>query len=211
MLKRLFFILVFLFTYLHLQTYSYATVINIPEKSRVLLKVKDTKGIDYNVYFFAPEETKTDYYLCSTGDEVFVGNYSFLIQKLGEKEIKTTSIILKDYPYNQTQKTVFPIRNKSELYPDIVMVSNQLDCNTKVGYLYYVDNEKLISVQSTLSYTLPPRFNEKNELETMNYYNMEELPWVLSTYSLDLKSNSLKFINKKSLSFEEGQKIKSNW
>ncbi|MFS0763314.1 hypothetical protein [Peribacillus phoenicis] len=208
-LTRVFFIAVFLFTYLHLQTYSYATEINVSEKSRVLLKVKDTKGISYDVYFFAPKETKTDYYLCSTGDEVFIGNYSFLIQKQGEKEIKTTSIILKDYPYNKTQRTVFPIISKS--YPDIVMVSNQLDCNTKAGYLYYVDNEKIVSVKSALSYTLPPRFNEKNELETMSYYNMEDLPWVLNTYELDLKSNSLKMIDKKSLSFEEGQKIKNKW
>jgi hypothetical protein len=62
-----------------------------------------------------------------------------------------------------------------------------------------------------LSYTLPPRFNEKNELETMSYYNMEDLPWVLNTYELDLKSNSLKMIDKKSLSFEEGQKMKIKW
>ncbi|TKH02956.1 hypothetical protein FC682_19915 [Peribacillus simplex] len=102
---RIFFIAVFLFTYLHLQTYSYATETNISEKSRVLLNVKDTKGISYDVHFFAPKETKTDYYLCSTGDEVFIGNYSFLIQKQGENDIKTTSIILKDYPYNQTQRT----------------------------------------------------------------------------------------------------------
>lgn len=48
-LTKIFFIAVFLFTYLHFQTYSYATEINISEKSRVLFKVKDTKGISYNV------------------------------------------------------------------------------------------------------------------------------------------------------------------
>lgn len=104
---------------------------------------------------------------------------------------------------------MFPIKSKS--YPDIVKGSNQLDCNTKVGYLYYVDNEEIVSVKSALSYTLPPRFNEKNELETMNYYNMEGLPWVLNTYELDLKSNSLKLIVKKSLSFEEGLEMKNKW
>jgi hypothetical protein len=40
---------------------------------------------------------------------------------------------------------------------------------------------------------------------------MEDLPWVLNTYELDLKSNSLKMIDKKSLSFEEGQKMKIKW
>ncbi|WP_137024550.1 hypothetical protein, partial [Peribacillus simplex] len=68
-----------------------------------------------------------------------------------------------------------------------------------------VDNEKIVSVKS------PPRFNKNNELETMNYYNMEDLPWVLNTYELDLKSNKLKMIDKKSLSFEEGQKMKNKW
>lgn len=45
----------------------------------------------------------------------------------------------------------------------------------------------------------------------MGYYNLEDLPWVLNTYELDLKSNSLKMIDKKSLSFEEGQKMKNKW
>ena len=196
--------------YFQLQTYSYAEN-DIPQKSRVSLKVKDTKGVNYNVYFFSPTEKKTDYYLCSTGDEVYIGDYSFAIQKQGKKEIKMTSIKLKGYPYNQTQQTVSTVQTKSKLHPDIVLVSEQIDCNTKLGHLYYVDKGNLIQIKHTLAYVLRPRFNEKNLLETMNYNNAADLPWELSTYTLDLKSNSLKFIGKKSFSYEEGQKIKDSW
>lgn len=209
-LTKWFLLLIFIMVYSQLQTYAYAEN-DISQKSRVLLKVKDTEGVDYNVYFFAPKEKKTDYYLCSTGDEVYVGDYSFAIQKQGKKEIKMTSIKLKDYPYNQTQKTVFPLQAKSKLYPDIVLVSEQVDCNTKLGHLYYVDKGKLIRIKHTLAYILRPRFNEKNQLEIMNYNNDADSPWDLSTYTLDLKSNSLKFVGKKSFSYEEGQKIKSSW
>lgn len=209
-LKIFFFILLFLFTYLHSPAYSLAKN-TIPQKSRVILKVKDNKGINNNVYFFASKEKKTDYYLCSTGDEVYIGDYRFAIQKEDEKEIRVSSIVLKNYPYNKTQKTVFPIRTTSKLYPDIVLVSEQVDCNTKVGHLYYIKEGNLVGVKSNISYILPPRFNSKYQLETMNYYNMEELPWVLSTYSLDIRNNTLKFISKQSLSNEEGEKIKSKW
>ncbi|MGF9944617.1 hypothetical protein ABEX44_15340 [Priestia megaterium] len=204
------FLLIFIMVYFQLQTYAYAEN-DISQKSRLSLKVKDTKGINYNVYFFATKEKKTDYYLCSTGDEVYIGDYIFAIQKQGKKEIKMTSIKLKDYPYNQTQKTVFPVQTKSKLYPDIVSVSEQVDCNTKLGHLYYVDKGNLIRIKHTLAYNLRPRFNKKNQLEIMNYNNAANSPWDLSTYTLDLKSNSLKFVGKKSFSYEEGQKIKSNW
>ncbi|MED4287392.1 hypothetical protein [Priestia megaterium] len=209
-LTRWFLLLIFIMVYFQLQTYAYAEN-DISQKSRVLLKVKDTEGLDYNVYFFAPKEKRTDYYLCSIGDEVYVGDYSFAIKKLGEKEIKMTSIKLKGYPYNQTQKTVFPVQTKSKLYPDIVLVSEQVDCNTKLGHLYYVDKGRLIRIKHTLAYILRPRFNEKNQFEIINYNNTADLPWDLSTYKLDLKSNSLKFLGKKSFSYEEGQKIKDSW
>ncbi|MGM2751115.1 hypothetical protein ACS2QP_06540 [Bacillus cereus group sp. Bce019] len=42
-------------------------------------------------------------------------------------------------------------------------------------------------------------------------YYMEDLPWVLSIYSLDLKSDSLKFVSKESISFEEGKKTDNYW
>ncbi|MED2186703.1 hypothetical protein [Bacillus wiedmannii] len=42
-------------------------------------------------------------------------------------------------------------------------------------------------------------------------YYMEDLPWVLSIYSLDLKSGSLKFVGKESISFKEGKKIDNDW
>jgi len=209
-LKKWFFLLIFIMGYFQLQTYAYAEN-DISQKSRVSLKVKDTEGVDYNVHFFAPNEKKTDYYLCSTGDEVYIGDYSFAIQKQGKKEIKMTSIRLKGYPYNQTQQTVFPVQTKSKLYPDIVLVSEQVDCNTKLGHLYYVDKGKMIRIKHTIVYTLPPRFNEKNQLETMNYNNAADLSWELSTYTLDLKSSSLKFAGKKSFSYEEGKKIRDSW
>nr|WP_272898088.1 hypothetical protein [Bacillus thuringiensis] len=44
----------------------------------------------------------------------------------------------------------------------------------------------------------------------MNYNNTEDLLWILSTYVLELKSNTLKFINSKSF-FEQGQKLVENW
>ncbi|MCR8927481.1 hypothetical protein NLI92_002870 [Priestia megaterium] len=205
-----FFLPIFIMIYFQLQTHAYAEN-DISQKSRVSLKIKDTKGVDYNVFFFTSKEKKTDYYLCSTGDEVYIGDYSFAIQKQGKKEIKMTSIKLKGYPYNQTQQTVFPIQTKSNLYPDIVLVSEQVDCNTKLGHLYYVHNGKMIPIKHTIAYILPPRFNEKNQLETMNYNNVAELPWELSTYTLDLKSNSLKFIGKKSFSNDKAEKIKDSW
>ncbi len=103
------------------------------------------------------------------------------------------------------------MKAKSKTYPDLIVVASQTDCNTRVGKLYYVDKGNLILVNNSLSFVSTPRFNKNNQLETMNYYNMEDLPWVLSMYSLDLKSNSLKFVSKESLSFEKGKKINNAW
>lgn len=209
--QKLFCILVFIFTYLQFQSYSHADV-NVQELSRIVLKVKDTQNSIYNVYFFAPKENKSDFYLCGgSEDKVYIGDYGFGIQKQGEKNIKIMPLIIKGYLYNETKKTVFSVKAKSKTYPDLIVVASQIDCNTRVGKLYYIDKGNLILVNNSLSFVSTPRFNKNNQLETMNYYNMEDLPWVLSMYSLDLKSNSLKFVSKESLTFEKGKKINNAW
>ncbi|MDA2067965.1 hypothetical protein [Bacillus thuringiensis] len=209
--KALLCLLVFIFSYFHFESYSYANI-NVSKISRAVLNLKDISGFNYNVYFFAPEEIKSDYYFCGGGDDkVYVGDYTFAIQKQGEKKINMTPIILKGFPYNETQKSVFSIKSKSKSYPDLITVSLEIDCNTKVGYLYYVSKGKLVPLNSSLNYVFPPRFNQKNQIETMNYNNTENFPWVLSTYVLDLKNNSLKFVNSKSFSFKQGQNMVENW
>ncbi len=209
--QKVFCILLFIFNYLQFQTYSYAEV-DVSKLSRVVLNVKDTQNSMYKVYFFTSKETKSDFYLCSGGeDKVYIGDYKFGIQKYGAKEIKIMPLILKGYPLNETKKTVFSVKSKSKIYPNLIVVSNQIDCNTKTGKLYYINKGDLVPVNNSLSFVSSPRFNKSNKLETMNYYNTADFPWVLSTYSLDLKSGSLKFLDKKSFSFEEGKKIDNNW
>lgn len=209
--QKLFCVLVFIFIYLQFQTNSYADV-DVSKLSRVILNVRDTQNYLYKVYFFTSKETKSDFYICGGGeDKVYIGDYKFGIQKYGTKEIKVMPLILKGYPFNETKKTVFSLKAKSKMYPDLIVVSNQIDCNTKIGKLYYINKGNLVQINNSLSFVSSPRFNESNKLETMNYYNTEDLPWVLSTYSLDLKSGSLKFLDKKSFSFEEGKIIDNNW
>ncbi|OCS87125.1 hypothetical protein [Caryophanon latum] len=147
------------------------------------------------------------------GDLYYEGDFKIGLQAEGDKYVYIQPYSINDYTYNKTAQLVYKVQGKTSKDTDLFMVSKVCGSNCREATIFYVTNGQL-SRAGIILYTAQPKSIGNNEYQEMVYSNAGEVGYHFSTFKLDPKASSIKYVRSKSFmndQFDDGSRIFDLW